>query len=281
MIFENRRGGVPGLDVLDMLFNQFVQTAHGPLLCNKNDQYVGASLIHYGEFSEGEASLFRQLLAPGSVVVEAGANIGAHTVQLSRLAGESGAVFAFEPQRTVFQTLCANLALNECLNVVAKQEGLGRQAGEMVLPNVDPRQSNNFGGLSLLESGQGERVAISTIDRLGLARCDLIKADVEGMELAVLEGAGETIRRCAPILYLENDRSEKSAQLIQHVLDLDYRIWWHTPMLFNPNNFLRNPHNIFGGVVSINILCLPRASERTVTGFREVTRADAHWQQAD
>lgn len=261
-------------------FNRLVQTRYGPLLYNRFDKYVGGSLAAYGEFSAGEAAMFAQLVGAGQVVVEAGANIGAHTIHLAKLVGEAGAVYAFEPQRIVFQTLCANLALNQLVNVVARQQGLGRQCGEMVLPNVDPRVENNFGGLSLLVGGQGERVGIVTIDSLALSRCDLIKVDVEGMEEEVMAGAVGTIAKFRPLLYLENDRAEKSAALIGFLQSLNYRIWWHLSPLFNPDNFAKNSQNIFGGIVSINILCQPAESARAVAGLREIKDANERWNQS-
>jgi hypothetical protein len=57
---------------------------------------------------------------------------------------------------------------------------------------------------------------------------------------------------------VENDRKEKSAELIQRLFDMDYRLWWHTPPLFNPNNFKCNPENIFPTICSINMLAIPR-----------------------
>ena len=259
------------------VFNELTKTRHGPMLVNRNDRYVGQSLIAYGEMCEGEAALFRQLVGAGDIVIEAGANIGAHTLLFSHLVGEQGWVFAYEPQRIVFQTLCGNLALGQCLNVMARQQGLGSEVGEMIVPAADPRQSNNFGGLSLMVEGPGEKVGIITIDSLNLARCHLIKADVEGMEVDVLLGAQQTIRRCRPLLYLENDRADKSAELIESVLNMGYRLWWHVTPLFNPDNFSKNPNNIFGGTVSINMLCQSAESARPVTGLREITNPDDHW----
>lgn len=259
------------------IFNILVPMNLGPMLVNRNDRYVGQSLITYGELCEGEAALFRQLLKPGDVAIEAGANIGAHTVLLSNLVGESGQIIAYEPQRIVFQTLCANLALNQCLNVDARQQGLGEQAGEMTLPIADPRVINNFGGLSLLASGSGEKVAIATIDSLKLSRCHLIKIDVEGMEIDVLAGAQNTIQRCRPILYLENDRAEKSAALIARVLAMGYRAWWHLVPLFNPNNHANNPDNIFADTVSVNMLCQPAEFAFSVDDLREITDPAERW----
>jgi FkbM family methyltransferase len=262
------------------IFNVLVNTRQGPMLVNRNDRYVGQSLIAYGEFSEGEAQMFRQLAGSGDVVVEAGSNIGAHTLLLSRLVGAGGVIYAFEPQRIVFQTLCGNLALNQCVNVVARQQGLGSGAGQMVLPGVDPRQVNNFGGLSLLAQGPGEKVDIASIDSLGLQACRLIKADVEGMEADVLLGAKETLARCRPLLYLENDRAEKSPALIGLILDLGYRLWWHVTPLYNPDNFLKNPSNQFGGTVSINLLCQPAEAARPVDAMREIKSPADTWNAA-
>ena len=56
---------------------------HGRLSYLLHDAYIGRSLDVYGEYSEGELELFRQLLRPGDVAVDVGANIGALTVGLS------------------------------------------------------------------------------------------------------------------------------------------------------------------------------------------------------
>lgn len=259
-------------------FNVLTQTRHGPMLYNRHDQYVGGSLAAYGEFSEGESAMFGQLVGAGHAVIEAGANIGAHTVQLSRLVGDSGSVLAFEPQRIVFQTLCANLALNQCTNVIARQQGVGSVPGRLMAPAPDPRQANNFGGLSLMTSGYGDAVEVVTIDSLVLPRCDFIKADVEGMERAVIEGATHTIHRFRPLLYLENDRAEQSAPLLELLMSMGYRCWWHMPQLFNPANFAGNSNNIFGNIVSINILCQPVEKARPVLNLSEVLTPNDSWQ---
>src|SRR5262245_3941932 len=85
---------------------------HGRLCYLLTDSYIGRSLDIYGEYSEGEIDLFRQLLRPGDVAVDVGANIGALTIGMARLVGPSGAVLAFEPQRVIFDILAQNIRLN-------------------------------------------------------------------------------------------------------------------------------------------------------------------------
>jgi len=268
--FEDYRIATSGM-------NRLTQTRDGLMLYNRHDMYIGRSLDSYGEFSEGECDLFRQLIKPGSVVVEAGANYGAHTLMLSGLVGEKGIVYAYEPQRVVFQALCANMALNGRTNVHCRPEAVGEAPGCIVVPSLDYNTEQNFGGLGLGDYQRGESVPVTTVDSLRLPRCDLLKADVEGMELSVLKGAVETVGEHRPILYVENDRRETSAALIDYIMSLGYDLYWHLPPLFNPENYFGNPSNEFGGIVSANILCIHSAVDSSITGLRKIETPDSDW----
>lgn len=242
-------------------FNTLSRCRHGWMLYNGGAPYVGSSLYKYGEYSEGEVDIFDQLLRPGNVVVEAGANVGAHTIPIARMVGAQGAVFAIEPQRIMYQVLTANAALNALSNIITVHAAVGDQPGTIRVPVLDPaRQAQNFGSVSLLdrpENSDGEEVSLLTIDGMNLPACRLIKADVEGMEHEVLQGARDTIARLRPALYVENDRSEQSPRVIALIQSLGYRLWWHATLLYNPANYRGDPENIFGNTISLNILCLP------------------------
>src|SRR3954454_16313786 len=125
------------------------------------------------------------------------------------------------------------------------------------LPSLDPKMSNNYGGLSLLESRSGETVPLVTIDGMDLGDCQFIKIDVEGMETEALRGAVKTIDRFRPILYVENDRQAQSAELICLVQSIAYRLYWHLPPLYGPDNYRGDAENIFGNKVSVNMICIP------------------------
>jgi FkbM family methyltransferase len=249
------------------------QTRHGPMAYNINDMYVGRSLDCYGEFSRGEALLFAQLVGPQSLVVDIGANIGAHTLFFAEAVGPRGLVFAIEPQQAVYQLLCANLALNNITNVRAIHAAAGRMRGHASIPVFDYTQSGNFGGGELAESG-GEPVEMLSIDSLQLPACHFMKIDGEGHEQAVIAGAVETIRRFRPALYVENDRRQQSADLIRQIRDLDYIPYWHLPPLFRPDNFFQNPTNVFPNIVSIDMMCLPNGDSRKVEGMKPVAGPD-------
>ncbi|MBW4694264.1 MAG: FkbM family methyltransferase [Lyngbya sp. HA4199-MV5] len=260
-------------------FNQLQTCRHGTFLYNRNDLYIGRSLELYGEWSEGEVSLFQPLIQPGDVVVEVGANIGTHTVFFAKAVGAKGRVLAIEPQRIVFQTLCANLALNSITNVHTYAIALGEAPGFAQIPALDYHQLNNYGGVSLSQNASGEQAAgetvqIATLDSFALTQCRLLKIDVEGMELAVLKGATEMLQRCQPILYLENDRQDKSTALIQHLVALGYELYWHCPPIYNADNFLHNPQNVFGNTISVNMLGLLPMHHLAIEGLKRVSLHD-------
>lgn len=250
--------------------NVLVDAKHGRMLVNENDIYIGRSVRELGEFSEGEIEVFKQLLKPGGVVVEAGANIGTHTLPLAKIVGPKGRVYAFEPQRIVHQTLCANLALNSITNVSAYWSGVSNEPGSLFVPPIDYSVEQNFGGINLQNFTEGEQVPLVTIDSFRLSKLDLLKADVEGMELAVLQGGNDTIQRCKPTLYLECDRADRAAELIRHILSLGYDAYWHRPPMYNPQNFFKNPANPFGPVISINVLAIHPEKRVVVQGLAKV-----------
>lgn len=249
-------------------FNELKMCRSGPMLYNKNDWPIGESLKRYGEFSWGEIEIFRLMVKPDWLVVDAGANIGTHTVEFSMLAG---CVLAFEPQRIAFQTLCANVALNNCLNVHAFHAALGREDGLIKVPVRDQRQRNNFGGVQLAGVTEGETVDLMRLDRLTLSRCDFIKADVEGMEADFLAGAENTIAKHRPFLYLEADGAQaEEAKRMLHAWSYEY--YASFVKLFNPENFAGNEENVFfvegaGEIHSINMLCVPMERRQEVNGL--------------
>lgn len=257
-----------------MGFNRVKECRFGTMLYNVHDKYVGRSLELYGEFSFGESEVFRQLARPKDIVVEVGANIGAHTLQLARLVGPTGVIHAFEPQRISFQTLCANMALNSIAHAHCYHQAVGREPGTVVVSQLDPEVVNNFGGLTMRRDGPGERITQVTVDSLELPGCRLIKVDVEGMEQEVIEGAAATIHRYRPYLYVENDRLSNSDSLIRCIAGLDYDLYWHKPLLFNPHNFLKNPENVFGSILSLNLLCVPRGRGVVIQGYTPVQREE-------
>jgi FkbM family methyltransferase len=242
-------------------FNKMVRGRYGYILYNRNDQYIGQAIEKYGEYQEEEVSLFRNICKPGDHVVDVGANIGTHALAMARIVGKHGHVYAFEPQSVVFQTMCANMALNSIDNATCGQYIVSDNSGHGFIPKADYNQFANYGGVQEADYGEnGYSVPKITIDSLG-DYIDFIKIDVEGMESKVILGAEKTIKECQPYLYVENDQLDKSEKLIKLIMGFGYTLYWHTPYLFNEHNYAGNKENIYNGIVSVNMLCVPKGKE--------------------
>ena len=263
--------------VLENRFNKLIEARHGTILYNKNDIYIGKSIEKYGEFSYLEAKIFEQICKDGDVVIEVGANIGAHTLYLSKLVG-NGFVFAFEPQRLVFQNLCANLALNSISNVFAYQEAVSNENGTIIIPECNFKENNNFGGINIENTKNGTTVNKQKLDNFlnKINRLKLLKIDVEGMEISVIKGASELIKKFRPIIYVENDRQEHSKNLIELLWSLDYKLYWHLPKLFNENNYFKDKENIFPNLVSVNMFCTHKDTNVEVSDKLEILDSSSH-----
>lgn len=231
---------------------------HGVFTYHADCRFLGASLRLYGEWSEDEVRMYDVLLTQDDVVIEVGANIGALTVPLSRRCKK---VFAFEPQTENFELLYKNLKVNGILNVDAFMLAIGATNEKVSMPTLveldaDHGVIGDYGGP---EVGSGSLcVQQRTIDDLGFAeRIAFIKMDCEGSERNVLEGAKKIIKRDSPLLYMENNRADKSVALLRWLVDHDYYCFWHRPPVFRSDNFRNYQENIFGPCNSPNMICYP------------------------
>lgn len=241
---------------------------HGVLSFFDDDQYVGHSLNLYGDYSEDEVSVFQKILTKKSVAIEVGSNIGSLTVPMAKLAGT---VFAFEPQPQNYQLLLKNIIENGLAdNVIACSIALGAKTTRTKMPNLANLDHCNYGSV---EIGDGEYdVPVETIDRMiGVTEnINFIKIDSEGSELGVLIGAEKTIERCKPVMYIENDRKEKSDALVGWLIDHGYRCYWHRVPLYYEGNFNGEKLNAFGDLISQNMICVPDDSRYRIEQLPEI-----------
>ena len=232
---------------------------------------VGHALAACGDFSPGEGALYRRLVPPGGVVVDGGAHVGWFTRIFAEALGPRGRVHAFEPQPALLALLERNLA--GFPQALAHGAALGAAEGRGTVPAVRYDRPGTYGGLGLVQDGPGVAVPVTCVDALDLPRCDLIKADVQGMERELLIGAADTIGRFRPLLYLENEDRERSPVLLSTLFALGYRVFWHLPRVIEAD---APPH--LAAVISLNLLCVPEEAALPVEGLVEI-RDRADWWQ--
>jgi FkbM family methyltransferase len=193
--------------------------------------------------------------------------------------GPEGKVAAFEPQRILHQMLCANLALNGLGNVHAFNNALGAKPGVGFMPSLDISSPQNFGASQVSESPQAEEVPVVVLDQLKLPNCQLIKIDVEGMELDAVLGAERIIKTHQPFIYLENSEESRCAELVQTLFDFGYDCYWHLPQFFNSDNAAGFSENVFGKLICINMLCVSRTSGLNIQGLKKLESASESWRE--
>jgi FkbM family methyltransferase len=264
------------VEAIDFGARRLRRCRHGWMLYLKSDQVIGAALDVYGEFAESENRLMAALIKPGDVVLDVGANIGTVALALARRVGPSGRVYAFEPQRIVFQLLCANVGINAISNIDARWLAVGAAAGQTHIPILDPEAPANFGEVATATSG--EAVTVAAIDDLRLEHCSLIKIDVEGMESEVLRGAEQTIARHRPSIYFEAKRGENTRSCIDWLMQRQYRLYWHFAYFFDPANFRKVEQNLFDNRGDINAVAVPHNSAIRPR-LPSIARPDCDWQE--
>ena len=224
---------------------------YGEMAWYHNDHYIGRALELYGEYSQSEVDLLAKLLHPGDTVIDAGANIGALTVPISHLVGDDGLVFAFEPIPNYFALLRRNVKGRD--NVREFDQALGSKCGVIELRDVPLYNVHAPGwpGTSVIEA------EMRTVDSMGLTWLNLLKIDVDGQELEILQGAEETIARYRPLIYVENDKPESYPDLLPWLQRHGYRLYQHAAPLYNENNARGYRVNVLGSLVSAMLLCVP------------------------
>ncbi|CAN5350072.1 hypothetical protein BH10PAT1_BH10PAT1_1020 [soil metagenome] len=254
---------------------------HGYFMYYINDLFVGKSMDIYGEWTEDELQVLGNLIKPGQVVIDVGAFIGTHSVYFGQKVYPGGIVYSFEPQRTIFNLLCTNVAINNILNIKCINKAVGDENRTCIIPVLDPNVEQNFGGISTNSFKDGDFVETMLIDDMPLEGCHLIKIDVEGREINVLNGAAKTIKKFKPVLYVECNKAEKSEDILKFLKKNKYKSYWHILNYYSKNNYFKNKKNIFKDYQpEANLLCFPIDAKVTANGFIETKGITDTWIKA-
>jgi FkbM family methyltransferase len=195
--------------------------------------------IYLGNFYERQTRLaLSKLVSPGSLVLDIGANIGAHTLHLARLVGPDGRVLAFEPTEFAFSKLRRNLDLNPSLaSRVELFHCFLTENDSISVPNdiysswplvmEDGLHAKHLG-----REMKTERAQARSLDRIlaehAERKVQLVKLDVDGFECDVLRGASSLLRDTRPIFVMElapyvlEERGASLDQLVSHFIPNGY-----------------------------------------------------------
>lgn len=224
----NIKRAIASLPFVRPLFLRLLRaTARDVRLTNPwtSDRLVLNSFRHKGYWYFGKdreaatMARFGELIQPGATVIEVGGHIGFITQYFARLAGPSGRVIVFEPGANNLPYITRNTA--HLPQVRIEPVAVSDRVGEAVFYEDNITGQNN----SLLDDYRGaasvasthkmevvkhsRAVRLTTLDAYLGGRADpidFVKIDVEGHELAVLEGAGDMLRRCRALMVEVTER---------------------------------------------------------------------------
>jgi len=166
--------------------------------------YRDARIMAAGLYESDVTRLFGHLITDGMTVVDLGAHVGYYTILASRLVGSSGLVYAFEPDPTSYAYLLKNIETNRCRNVVPVPQAVSDKSG---LRNFsrDPRgaEGSLTTRLRNVESIVVPAVALDDYFREQSRRIDIMKMDIEGGEMAALQGMRQLATEQKPRLIME------------------------------------------------------------------------------
>jgi FkbM family methyltransferase len=151
-----------------------------------------------------EYRAFRDAVRPGAIVLDVGANVGAYTLLFSQWTGQSGRVFAFEPSPSAASSLRRPVELNDARNVEVVEAAVSDREGSAAL--YDEGVAGRSSLLALANHRSTTTVKTMTIDRFCGERSlapDVVKIDVEGVEVDVLRGARRTLASDAIVAFVE------------------------------------------------------------------------------
>lgn len=225
-----------------------IRTDENDWLLTSGKDHISDFIRRNGFWGQLETACSKALLNNRSnvVVIDAGANLGGFTIPVASFINRrKGLVYSFEPQRIVFQQLCANAFLNRLDNIITHNVALSDYEGKLEIPELDQHKSSNLGAFSvdptirasMIEDARTNGrnfpnveahglptrfVDVVSIDSLKIpGDLALIKIDVEGLELEVLRGAIETIKanKYPPIIFELWEGKEWYAEKAKVTLD--------------------------------------------------------------
>lgn len=203
---------------------------------------IDFSIWLLGSFEPETVRCYQKIVKAGDVVLDIGANIGAHTLLLAHAVGPSGKVYAFEPTDYAYAKLSENCALNPALAnrihsvqwmlvgpEVAGKPAPGLYSSWPLKHDVDLHELHQ--GRLMTTSGAQARTLDSAVLAFGLDRVDCIKLDIDGYECGMMRGASEVLTRWQPVIIMElapyalEEQGESLHELIQMLKKHGYALF--------------------------------------------------------
>nr|WP_295927606.1 FkbM family methyltransferase [uncultured Dyadobacter sp.] len=223
-----------GFDPVNKVFSFIHDNVSIKIKVPSVDDFISFHILKHQTFYDlADLNKIKKYIGAGSVVIDAGANIGNHTIFFAKIC-KAGKVFSFEPQSQIFSILLENIALNDMEDVVVPYRvALGDNNTRAAINYRDDHAVSkklaqvNHGGVYLKEDETGN-FEVRTLDSLLLGqinRLDFIKMDIQGFEEKAVKGAKCLIAKFKPIIQLECATNREYEEVILPLMsEMNYKV---------------------------------------------------------
>jgi len=171
---------------------------------NGADYCVARPLLTKGVFEPRETKIFKENIKEGMTVLDIGANMGYYTLIASKLVGNKGKVYAFEPDTRNYDLLVKNIKINKCDNVVPIQKAVSNKSGKSRLFIDKFRMgTRSLAEANLLNKNGHIEIETTTLDEFFKDKIDFIKMDAEGAEGLMIKSGEKTFKNNSLMLLME------------------------------------------------------------------------------
>jgi FkbM family methyltransferase len=201
-----------------------VRVLRGPLRGMRWIKGAGPNAYWFGTYEVARIRAFANMVTQGGVVYDVGANVGIYSLLASLRAGPSGRVYAFEPLERNLQYLRRHVSLNDAQNCTVFAEAVCNEEGTRSFSAAGLDSS-----MARLSPAGELLVPATTLDSCiygerRLRPPDIIKIDVEGAELEVLQGAHRVIAEFHPAIFAEIHGTQLHADCRAFLLKEGYHV---------------------------------------------------------
>jgi FkbM family methyltransferase len=186
---------------------------------------------HY--FEAGPIDRLKEFAPAGSCVIDVGANVGFFSLRFAQWVGDAGKVISIEPEQRNYDSLVLALKRRGLSHRVDALRAVAAAVSGMTLLEINPLHPADH---KLSRDGTGLPVTAVTLDELvqdkGPSRPALVKIDVQGAEMLVLEGAADILKLAGPALFIELHEEGLSkfdtsvSAILDHLSGYRYEAYW-------------------------------------------------------
>ena len=202
--------------------NSVLPILQGGLKGKKWVKGSGANGYWLGTYEWKKQKIFGEKVKEGDIVYDVGAHAGFYTLLAAELVGKNGKVFSFEPDpRNVFY-LKKNVSLNKYNNIEVLETAVSGKTG---IYSFNAEKDSFYSKFSKDGVLKVKTIALDDLrSKEGILPPNVVKIDVEGAELSVLEGTAKILKEFKPLIFLSTHSQEIYNLCLNFLKPLGYNL---------------------------------------------------------